>query len=322
MLLCQKLIKGSFPLRLGFVLCLSLAAGTIACAGPAVAPEPTSTQQTAPKKTTGPRTAADAKRYTLAAASLAGKELPYRLWLPSGYETSDRRYPVLYLLHGLGGNENDWWDMSDLSDYAGKYQLIIVTPGVGDSWYANSAGDPAAKYEDVIPKDLIPYIDANYRTVADRNGRAIAGLSMGGLGALKYALRYPQLFAFAGSFSGALDVPRTARLFKSPSAKMLNALRTIYGDETSSVRQVNDPFWLLDQVTDVGKLPYLYVTTGASDPLPQVKESNPRLAAALRAKKVKFDFKEKPGTHDWNFWDAEVKLFLGQMCSHIKNVCS
>lgn len=314
MLLCQKRL---FPMWLGFVLCLSLSSGSVACARPALAP-----QQTAPKRATAPRTADDAKHFTLAAPSLKGKELPYRLWLPADYETGKRRYPVLYLLHGLGGDENDWWKMSHLADYANQYQLIIVTPGVGDTWYANSASDPTARYEDVIPKDLIPYIDAHYRTVASRDCRAIAGLSMGGLAAMKYALRYPQLFVFAGSFSGAFDVPRTARLFKSPSAKMLNALRTIYGDEQSSVRQVNDPFWLLDQVADVGKLPYLYVSTGTSDPLPQVKEANPRFAVALRGKKVKFAYNERPGTHDWNFWDSEVKLFLGQMCTYIKNACS
>jgi S-formylglutathione hydrolase FrmB len=128
--------------------------------------------------------------------------------LPSDYATNtQRRYPVLYLLHGLTGDENDWWTRTRLAEYAARYHLIIVTPGVGDSWYANSASDPRARYEDVIIKDLIPFIDAHYRTVPTRDGRAIAGLSMGGLGAVKFALRYPQMFAFAGSFSGAFGVP-------------------------------------------------------------------------------------------------------------------
>jgi S-formylglutathione hydrolase FrmB len=266
---------------------------------------------------------ANPTRETLDAPSLNGKALPYRVLLPADYATSGKRYAVLYLLHGLTGNENDWWERSKLAEYAARYHLIVVTPGVGDSWYANSASDPAARYEDVIVKDLIPHVDSEYRTVAGREGRAIAGLSMGGLAAMKFALRYPEMFAFAASFSGAFGVPLTASLGKKPSARMLAELRKVFGDEKSRARRDNDLFALVRQEPPKGvRLPYLYVSTGQSDPLPQVADSNPRFAEALRARKLKYEYNERPGTHDWKFWDSEVELMLGRLCVMMPQICS
>lgn len=264
-----------------------------------------------------------AKRELLAAASLGGKQLPYRVWLPADYATTTRRYPVLYLLHGLTGDENDWWARSRLADYAARFHLIIITPGVGDSWYANSATEEKARYEDAIIKDLIPYVDAEYRTVAQREGRAIAGLSMGGLAAIKFALRYPQMFVFAGSFSGAFDVPLTATLGKKPSARMLNELRAVFGGPNSQTRRENDVFALLKQPLPAGSsFPYLYISTGKSDPLPQVSDSNPRFAEALRTGKLKYEYNERPGTHDWRFWDSEIEIMLGRLCVFMPQMCS
>ena len=109
----------------------------------------------------------DATREKLAAASLGGKPLPYRVLLPAGYAQSSQRYPVLYLLHGAGGNEDDWSTRTNLAAYTSNRNLIVVMPGVGNSWYADSAGDPAARYEDAIIRDLIPHVDARYRTIAN-----------------------------------------------------------------------------------------------------------------------------------------------------------
>lgn len=260
---------------------------------------------------------------TLTAASLLGKALPYRVLLPSGYETSSRRYPVLYLLHGLTGNENDWIERSHLRDYANRYHLIVVMPGVGDSWYANSATDPRSQYEDAIIKDLIPFVDSRYRTIAGRDGRAIAGLSMGGLGAIKFALRYPQLFVFAGSYSGAFDVPLTSSLGKKPSAKLLAELRRVFGAVNSRTRSENDVFMLLQLPLPKGtRFPYLYVSTGKSDPLPQVADSNPRFAQALRNRKLEYEYYERAGTHDWQFWDSEIQFMLERLCVFMAQMCS
>ena len=257
-------------------------------------------------------TPSEPTREVLKATSLGGEALPYRVLVPADYERSARRYPVLYLLHGRTGDENDWWTRTNLSLYATRYHLIIVTPGVGDSWYANSAADPRARYEDAITRDLIPHIDARYRTLANWHGRAIAGLSMGGLGAIKFALRYPHLFAFAASFSGAFDVPRTDGLDETD--ERARDIRRIYGPRDSATRRENDPFLLLERLApEPARLPYLYVATGAGDPLPQVLLSNPRFADALRERKIAYEYHERPGAHDWLFWDAEIKFALERM---------
>lgn len=307
-------------------LSLMLAVASLSLSASSVVPQPlrpAAGQQSSAGTQSATQPSSQIGRETLAAASLGGKALPYRVMLPSDYATSRRSYPVLYLLHGLTGDESDWWTRTRLADYAARYHLIIVTPGVGDSWYANSASDPQARYEDVIVKDLIPYIDLHYRTLASREGRAIAGLSMGGLGAIKFALRYPQMFSFAASFSGAFGVPMIASLGKKPSARILNQLHNIYGDVNSQTRRNNDVFTLLNQPLPKGsRYPYLYVSVGKSDPLPEVSESNPRLARELGARKLKFEYHERPGTHDWHFWDSEVEFMLGRLCVTMSQICS
>lgn len=300
---------------------LLFAAGLLWACSASVRPQSRPTLETQPAKAAS--NAAAPTREKLAAASLNGKELPYRVLVPADYATSSRRYPVLYLLHGLTGNEDDWWERSRAAELASRYHLIIVTPGVGDSWYANSATDPAARYEDAVVRDLIPHVDAEYRTQPKREGRAIAGLSMGGLGAMKFALRYPEMFAFAASFSGAFDVPLTARLGAKPSARRLEELRKVFGDEKSRARRDNDLFALVRQGPPKGaSFPYLYVSTGKSDPLPQVSDSNPRFAEALRARKLKHEYYERPGTHDWKFWDSELEFMLGRLCVTMPQICS
>lgn len=260
-----------------------------------------------------------AVRQTLTAKSLNGAGLPYRIFVPATC-TERNRCPALYLLHGWTGNEDDWWKMSHLPDYLANYRLIVVTPGVGDTWYANSATNPNARYEDVIVKDLIPDIDAHYPTVAKREARAIAGLSMGGLGAMKYALRYPQMFSFAGSFSGAFGVATTARLGKKPSPKLLGELEAVYGPAESQTRKDNDVIALLTQMPRGTTLPYLYVAVGSSDPLPQVSEPNPVFAAAMDARGLAHEYHLEPGTHDWKFWDSQVQFMFGRLAAKMPAV--
>ena len=242
------------------------------------------TRRTAPPKTrvaTASRAAVtEATRETLQAASLGGAMLPYRVLLPPDYATSARRYPVLYLLHGAGGNENDWSTRTNLAAYAARYRLIIVMPGVGNSWYSNSVSDPKARYEDVIIRDLIPHIDIKYRTLANWHGRAIAGLSMGGFGAIKFALRYPHLVVFAASFSGAFDASLT-NIVSSPNDPRSENLLRIFGPADSEARRQSDVVALLRGLSERTRLPYFYVVTGANDPLASVLPSNPRLAEGL-----------------------------------------
>ena len=144
----------------------------------------------------------------LSTPSVAG-DTHVRVLVPRGYTSSRRRYPVLYLLHGGADDYRSWTNKGDAEHLTAGLPLIVVMPDNGPSgsytdWYNGGAGGQPA-WETYHVDQLLPWIDAHYRTIAGRDGRALAGLSMGGFGAISYAARHPDLFVAAASFSGALD---------------------------------------------------------------------------------------------------------------------
>ena len=165
--------------------------------------------------------------------------MKYRIYLPHHYPDTTRHYPVLYLLHGLYGNFENRDKLTHLSTYAAGMNWIIVMPDAGNSWYSNSATVPRDKFEDYIAKDLIAEIDGKYRTIPARRARAVAGLSMGGYADMKLALRNPQLFAFAGSLSGALDA---ARDLDTRLPEFAPKLAEVFGAAGNQARASNEHF--------------------------------------------------------------------------------
>src|SRR5260221_6906184 len=133
-------------------------------------------------------------------SSLTRKNVLYRVLLPAGYEKGEANYPVLFLLHGLFGSFENWTELTSLGRYIQNLPLIVVMPDGGDGWYTDSADVDAN--ESYLIDELIPTVDRAFRTIPNRSSRAIAGNSMGGYGAFKFALKYPGLFCLAGSFSG------------------------------------------------------------------------------------------------------------------------
>src|SRR3954465_284214 len=130
--------------------------------------------------------------------------------LPDGYDPSGgRRYPVLYLLHGCCDDYRSWTDKGDAEKITAGRPLIVVMPDAGQAgfysdWYNAGAGGPP-KWETFHIGQLVPWVDQTFATDARREGRALAGLSMGGFGTMSYAARHPDLFVAAASFSGAVD---------------------------------------------------------------------------------------------------------------------
>ena len=134
-------------------------------------------------------------------------------------------------------------------------------PDADDSWYTNSATVPGDKFEDYIVRDLVTEVDGKYRTLRDRHSRAIAGLSMGGYGAIKFALKYPELFVFAGSLSGALDAGGNLDQLQ---AAYRQRLLEVFGPAGSGTRSANDIFLLL-KPNGSTHYPYFYLACGTSD---------------------------------------------------------
>jgi len=229
--------------------------------------------------------------------------------LPKDYYKTENRYKVIFLLHGYSGNHGDWINKTGLVNYLNDYSFVVVTPEADNSWYTNSPVVKNRNYEDYIIKELIPYVEKKYRVIATRHGRVIAGLSMGGYGAMKFALKYPHLFYFAGSFSGAFRWP--SLIEKNPG--LLNqSLKEAFGEKRTEHWDKNDLFVLADSIKP-NTLPYLYISCGENDPLEGLLESNRKFVEKLQKKGVLYEYHELPGEHNWLFWDQEIKNFLKRL---------
>jgi S-formylglutathione hydrolase FrmB len=247
-------------------------------------------------------------------SSLTGKTLPYSVLLPAGYEQrrvkEKSRYPVLYLLHGLSGHYSNWFAKSKLREYAAEYQLIIVTPEGNDGWYTDSATNLADKYETYMVRELLPEVEGRFRTINARQGRSVAGLSMGGYGAIKFGLKYADKFIFAASLSGAFDAavrsddnPRFAWGYLRPS------ILQSFGAPGNPTRAANDLHQLARNLPAerIGSLPFFYFDCGTEDGF---LETNRELAAIFLERKIPHEYRQLPGGHNWAYWDAQVQEIL------------
>jgi len=251
-------------------------------------------------------------------SKLMAREMSYRVVLPEGYgKLKDKNttvkpkfYPVIYLLHGLTGHFDNWTDKSKLVEYAARYDYIFVTPEGNNGWYSDSSTVSNDKYESYIIQELIPEIDKNFRTQADRNHRAVAGLSMGGYGSIKFGLKYPEKFVLVGSFSGALQAASlTEKMLGSGWKALTDSITGVYGAEDSPTRKANDVFKIVREMPadKASALPFIYFDCGTEDGL---IITNREFSTALLEKKIPHEFRELPGKHDWKFWDAQIQEFL------------
>ena len=261
----------------------------------------------------------DAKRARLREESFQsqalGRAMKYRVLVPQAYDASDRRYPVLYLLHGLTGDYKDWTTRTNLAEYTRTMALIVVMPDGENQWYTN-ATDGNARFEDYIATDLPADVVQKYRTVNSRYGRAIAGLSMGGYGALKLALKRPAQFAVTGSFSGALGVTREGELEEMIGGGVeAERMGKIFGPSGSDTRKQNDVFALAAAMKPAAA-PYVYIDCGTSD---RLIVSNREVVAALQKAGVAYEYHEIAGGHSWDYWDRRIREFLPILMKRLAN---
>jgi S-formylglutathione hydrolase FrmB len=256
-----------------------------------------------------------------------GRTMKYNVVLPAKYDQAADRYPVLYLLHGLTSNYTDWARMG-VPEYARAYDLIVVMADAGNSWYVNwaeSADGQKNRWEDAIVKDLIGHVDATYRTIPRREGRAINGLSMGGYGGLMLGLRHPDLFCSIGSHSGAVAFAKSAaerlrdgrgpaRPAREPSTTP-NPRIGIEGFSSQVERSPKgrvfttpeecaayDPFQLVLKIPR-DKLPHIYLDCGTED---RLIDGSRAFVKVLTDNKVPFTYAESGGGHAPPYWAREV----------------
>ncbi len=245
-------------------------------------------------------------------SKLVRATLPYNVLLPPDYNSpiaKTKRYPVVYLLHGLTGHYNNWIEKTHLTDNVTAYQFIIVMPEGNNGWYTDSANVPIEKYESYIIQELIPDVEQRFRASSVREGRAIAGLSMGGYGALKFAVKHPELFIFAASMSGALDAASWTEADLKGFEFIWKTLEPVYGAANSETRTANDLGKLYRELpaARIAALPYIYLDCGTEDGLLQ---TNRAFADILVKQKIPHEYRQLPGNHAWPYWDAQIQEVL------------
>jgi len=236
------------------------------------------------------------------------REMTYRVVLPVSV-AADQKLPVVYLLHGGGGDFREWSNDSDVAQFAER-GLILVMPEGNSSYYTNSAGQPQDRYEDYIVSDLISDVESKFPAAAGRSNRAIVGVSMGGFGAVNLAIRHPGLFAFAGGLSSAIDVPR--RAFTIKRLQQSRHFESIFGPSGSPTRRDNDPFVLLTRARPEAA-PYFFLTCGEQEGL---LPANRELAALLGQRHFRYEFHSVPGGHNWNQWNAWLPQMFRSLMEH------
>lgn len=220
--------------------------------------------------------------------------------VPDAYKNSNNPYPVVYLLHGYSGNYRDWVNLvPQLTSYVDQYKCIVVCPDGGySSWYWDSPIDENFKYETHIVSEVVPFIDSAYRTINNRKGRAITGLSMGGHGGLYLGWRHSNIFGACGSMSGGVDI--------NSSRSKFDIVKRIGDSSTYPTR------WEEYSVKGVVKKPSefplkIIIDCGTEDFFYDI---NKALHQQLLQLKVKHEYIERPGGHTWQYWANAVPYQL------------
>lgn len=224
----------------------------------------------------------------------------YEIYLPKGYANSAKRYPVVYLLHGYNDVPTSWADKAGIVEMADRMiaagvllPCILVMPSAGRSWYI----DGPEKMETAFIDDLIPQIDTHYRTRTDRSGRMLAGLSMGGYGAMRLALRHPDRFSAMALMSPAIYAPDPPFI---SGARLAPAFQTNGMFDPARWRDMNYPS-LLEPFAKTGRSLRVQLSAGLQDPY-GTETAAQSFAVTWRHHGWQAELKLMPGAHDFAFW--------------------
>jgi enterochelin esterase-like enzyme len=215
--------------------------------------------------------AGQARTVRMASATLGGDRI-FAVLLPAGYDESEQRYPAVYLFHGGGQDHTAFMARTSFTPMARRHGVIVVMPAA-DRNYSALGAEGQRRFNEFVASELVDYVDSHYRTIATPEGRAIAGLSMGGGIATMTALQHPKRFGMVGAFSAALR-----------------------GNLPAAVEAA------------AGSATYFYVSCGTRDPLITASRE---FAEQLAEHKILFELHEiTGGEHAWNVWDPEIAAFF------------
>lgn len=243
-------------------------------------------------------------------SAVLGENKTYTVYLPDGYDSSDARYPVLYLLHGAWGTDRDWTEKGSLAEIADitikggtAVPMIVVMPdarGTGPDYGGEKMGYfsvPGWDYEAYFFDELMPHIDATYRTLPDKAHRAIAGLSMGGGGTVAYAQKHPELWSSACALSGLVGL--TA---ERPDDKSTDFSKSLLRNDPVTFIEDADPDTL-----DALRTVRWYADCGDDDYL---ADNNIAFYNAMRAHGIPLEYRMRDGAHNWTYWRTALPEVL------------
>jgi len=255
-------------------------------------------------------------------SKILGKDVEYSIYLPPDYQTSNRSYPIVYLLHGYTDDEIGWVQFGEINRIAdaaiieGKIPpMIIAMPDAGVTWYINDH-DGKVRYEDFFIQEFIPSIEKGFRVRSKREFRGVAGLSMGGYGALIYAMKYPDIFVAAAPLSAAIYTEEeTLRTEQEDWDRVAGPMfgKGLEGeDRLTDHWKANNPFFLAKKLgTESLKKVSYYFDCGDDDFL---YKGNAAIHVLFRDMGVPHEFRMRDGGHNWTYWRtgiADALEFIG-----------
>jgi enterochelin esterase-like enzyme len=254
-------------------------------------------------------------------SAILGRDVKYSIYLPSDYEKSDRSYPILYLLHGSGDDETGWIQFGEVDKITDNSvrkgesaPMIIAMPDGGLTGYINNY-DNKVRYEDFFIQEFIPFIEKTYRVRDQRRYRAVAGLSMGGYGALIMATKHPDLFSAAAPLSAGvrtdLEVIEIDDAYYERTMGIRNG-KGLKGKDRLTAHYYQNSVLKIVETADAEALKNVrfYVDCGDDDFL---IKGNMALHAVMIDKKIPHEFRVRDGGHTWTYWRTglpEVLKFI------------
>jgi len=256
-------------------------------------------------------------------SKLMGQTVKYSVYLPEGYDTSTRSYPVVYLLHGHSDDEIGWIQFGDAPQTADKEiesgefpASIIVMPDGKVTWYCNDY-KMANPWEDMFVKEFIPFIESTYRIRAKKEFRAISGLSMGGYGSLMLSMRYPDLFSSCAAISSGTFTDE--EIVAMPDNTYNDYFKDLYGKDLSGNQRLSEswkshsPLHLIHSVSkEKLKTVRFYIDCGDDDFLYQ---GNSQLHIEMRKLGIPHEYRVRDGFHSWSYFRSGLVdglKFIGQ----------
>ena len=238
------------------------------------------------------------------------REVRYSLYLPFDYETSQRSYPVVYLLHGYGDDDTGWIQFGEahlrIDQAIASLEIppmVVVMPD-GENWRYINNYDNFVRYEDFFFEEFIPSIEASYRIRSGKRYRGVAGLSMGGYGSLIYSLRHPDAFAACAALSPGVHSPEGFAAMDDD--RFNDSYSAVFGPDKGGENRLTEHMLSYNTINlvrsgdaDIIKQVRFYIDCGDDD---KAYEGNSKLHIALKDKGVPHEYRVRDGGHNWSYW--------------------